>query len=126
LNVDIKQCAVLADALLAWQTPNPGSPPTAGSLTWKGEGNQYDIRGRAWIVLSHDGTPELPDGPVDLASWRAKMLEVDSVPPPVRFVVPADSLSESPQPRDFGMADQDARTPGADPSLVGPAAPEGR
>jgi serine/threonine-protein kinase len=126
LHVDIKECATMADAALAWETPKPGTPLTAEALAWKGEGNQYDIHGTAWVVLSPEGTPELPDGPADLASWRSKMNEHDPLPPPIRFRVPPESLSETPQPSDFGLIDQDARSPGADPSRVGPSAPPER
>jgi serine/threonine-protein kinase len=122
LHVDVKECAVLADALAAWQTPKPGTPLTTDALDWKGEGNQYDIRGQAWVVLSPAGTPELPDGPTDLASWRSKAAEHDPLPPPIKFRVAPDALSESPQPGDFAIIDQDIRPPGADPKRVGPAA----
>jgi serine/threonine-protein kinase len=126
LRVDIKECAVLADALLAWETPQPGTPPTAEALTWKGRGNQYDIRGSSWVVLSAAGAPELPDGPIDLASWRSKMTELDPLPPPIRFRTPPESLPEAPQPLDFEITEQDVRSPGADPGRVGPSAPTER
>jgi serine/threonine-protein kinase len=120
LQVAIKQCAVLSHALLAWQTPAPGTPLTVDALEWQGEGNQYDIRGKSWVVLSSDGTSELRDGPIDLASWRSKVVEHDPVLPPVRFRVDPASLSESPQPDDFAIIDPEIRPPGADPARVGP------
>jgi serine/threonine-protein kinase len=126
LQVNIRQCAVMAEALLAWQTAKPGIPLTAEALDWKGEGNQYDIRGKSWVVLSAEGMAELPDGPVDLASWRAKAAEQDSIPPPVRFRVNPDSMSASPQPYDFAIIDPEVRPPGADPNHVGPTAPAER
>jgi serine/threonine-protein kinase len=121
-QVEIKACAAMAEALLSWQTPKPGTPLTAEALGWKGRDNQYDIRGKAWIVQGPEGSPELPDGPTDLASWRSRMEEVDPLPPPIRFQVSPESLSESPRPRDFALIDQDANPPGADPDHVGPGA----
>ena len=126
LQVDIQECAAMTEALLAWETAKPGTPLTAEALIWKGQANQYDIRGSSWVVLSPKGTPELPDGPTDLASWRSKMTELEPLPPPIRFRTPPESLSETPQPRDFAMSDQDARSPGADPDQVGPSAPAAR
>jgi hypothetical protein len=121
LQVTIKQCAVVSHALLAWQTPAPGTPLTADVLDWRGEGNQYDIGGKAWIVLAADGSSELADGPIDLASWRSKAVENEPVLPPVRFRVVPESLSESPHPDDFAIVDPAIRPPGADPAQVGPA-----
>ena len=126
LQVGIKQCAVMAEALLAWQTSKPATPLTAEALDWKGEGNQYDIRGKSWVVLSAEGMTELPDGPIDLASWRSKVTEQDPIPPPVRFRVDPESLSESPQPGDFAIIDPEVHPPGADPDHVGPTAPPER
>ena len=126
LQVGIKQCAVMAEALLAWQTSKPATPLTAEALDWRGNGNQYDIRGKSWVVLSTEGMTELPDGPIDLASWRSKVAEQDPIPPPVRFRVDPESLSESPQPSDFAIIDPEVRPPGADPDRVGPTAPPER
>jgi serine/threonine-protein kinase len=121
-RVEINQCAVLADALLAWETPRSDTGLTVEALKWKGDGNQYDIHGKAWVVLSSDGTRDLPDSPVDLASWRSRLPEQDPLHPPIRFQTSPESLSESPQPRDFTIIDQDIQPPGADPHRVGPGA----
>jgi hypothetical protein len=126
LQVDLRHCAVLVDALLAWQTPGPGTPQVAEALAWKGEGNQYDVHGKSWVVLSSEGTPELAEGPVDLASWRSRMTERDPLSPPIRFRTPPESLSQSPEPGDFAVIDPEVRPPGADPDRVGPSAPAAR
>jgi serine/threonine-protein kinase len=123
LQVTIKECAVRSQALLGWQTPKPGTPLTTDALDWKGEGNQYDIRGKSWVVVSSDGASELPDGPIDLASWRQKADERDPVLPPVKFRTSLESLPESPGPDDFAIVDPAVRPPGADPAQVGPAVP---
>jgi serine/threonine-protein kinase len=120
LQVAIKESVVLAQALLAWQTPSPGTPLTNDALEWTGEENQYEIRGKSWVVLSSEGTAALPDGPVDLASWRSKVTEHDPLPPPVKFRTAAESLPESPGPGDFAIIDPAIRPPGADPARVGP------
>ena len=123
LQVGIKECAILADALLAWQSSKPGTS-WAEVLDWSGEGNQYDIRGKSWVVPSSEGAPELLDGPTDLASWQSKVAEGDAVLPPVRFRVASVSRSESQEPSDFAIIDPEVRPPGADPVRVGPTAPE--
>jgi serine/threonine-protein kinase len=120
LQVAIKECVVRAHALLAWQTPSPGTPLTSDAMEWTGEGNQYQIRGKSWVVLSSEGTAALPDGPVDLASWRSKVDEHDPLPPPVKFRTSPESLPESPGPSDFAIIDPAIRPPGADPARVGP------
>jgi serine/threonine-protein kinase len=121
LQVAIKECAVLANALLAWQTPSPGTPLTAAALEWTGDRNQYDIRGKAWVVRSSDGASELADAPIDLASWRSKVVESEPVPPPVKFRTSLESLPDWPGPDDFAIVDPAVRPPGADPGRVGPA-----
>ena len=123
LKVEIDACAVMADAILAWVPPEPGTSLTPDALDWKGQWNQYDIRGKAWVVLSPRGTPELPDGPSDLASWRSNMKELEPFRPPIRFRTPPESLSDSSTPGDLAVIDLDVQTPpGADPDKVGPAA----
>jgi serine/threonine-protein kinase len=121
LQVAIKECAVWTHALLAWETPSPGTPLTAAALEWTGDRNQYDIHGKSWVVLAPDGASELPDGPIDLASWRSKVVEHDAIPPPVKFRRAPESLPESPGPGDFAIIDPaNNPPPGADPARVGP------
>jgi serine/threonine-protein kinase len=122
LQVDVKECAVLADALVAWKNPKPEIPLTPEALDWRGEGNLYDIRGRSWVVTGTEGTPDPKDAPIDLASWRSKAAEHDPIPPPIRLRTPPESLKGPPQPDDFAVAEPEVRPPGADPARVGPAA----
>jgi serine/threonine-protein kinase len=122
LKVDVTGCAVLAEALLAWETPKPGTPLTPEALAWMGAGNQYDLRGKSWVVLKPEGTPELPDGPTDLAAWAKQFKESDTLAPPVKFLTDPAALPESPGPRDFTILDTGPRSVGADPEQVGPSA----
>ena len=65
----------------------------------------------------------MPDGPGNLDSWtKAIAAETGPIPPPLRFTTDPASLSERPEPRDFAVTSQNAQTPGADPTLVGPGA----
>ena len=66
LNVEVNYCAIKAEALLACRRGSPAST----QLHWQGVGNQYDILGRVWIVLSaREGTPAISSGATDLQSW---------------------------------------------------------
>ena len=119
-KVEIKGSAALAEALLALETSSPGAPPTPKALDWTGQGNQYDIRGKSWVVLSPEGAPELPSGPTDMTSWSKLAKETDLLPPPIRFQSDPAALSQSPRPQDFGILGQGIKRAGADPSQVGP------
>jgi serine/threonine protein kinase len=122
LKVDITGCAVLAEALLAWETAKPGTPLTREALAWTGSGNQFDLRGKSWVVLTSQGTPELPDGPTDLDAWAKRFQESDTLVPPVKFLTDPAALPESPGPRDFTVISTGPRSAGADPEQVGPSA----
>lgn len=126
LAVEASGCAVLADALLAWE-PVPRAPEvtplTRDALSWSGRGNQFDVRGTAWIARAEKpGQPPAPwsDGPTNLEQW-SKLLgnERDPVPPPVRFATDPSARSDHPTPRDFAVQDHAA---GANPAFVGPGA----
>ncbi len=122
LKVDVTGCAVLAEVLLAWETPKPGTPLTPEALAWMGAGNQFDLRGKSWVALAPEGTPELPDGPTDLAAWAKRFKESDTLAPPVKFLTDPAALPELPGPRDFAVLDAGPRAVGADPEQVGPPA----
>jgi serine/threonine protein kinase len=118
-KVEVKGCAVFADALLAWQPQAPGLPPSDETLRWLGQDNLYDVRGKAWVVLSPQGSPELPDGPTDLDSWTKLVDESTPLPPPAKFQIEPANLPESPSPRDLLVIGTE-RPVGADPDRVGP------
>jgi|GEM_PF-995260 len=121
-KVVIKHCAVSADtSLMAWEPSTPDTPLDKQTVLWSGVGNQYDIRGKSWVVLSSvEPVRELPDGPTDLSSWSKIGTETEAVPPPVKFQTDPATLSESPRPADFAVQDQGALSLGADPKQVGP------
>jgi hypothetical protein len=123
LQIDVKHCAVRADALLAWKPNQPGDP-LANQLHWQGAGNQYDILGRSWIVLSaSQGTPALSINITDLESWlRVATTDKDAIPTKLEFLTEPSARSDSFQPRDFAIktSGTPANKPGADPELVGP------
>lgn len=119
-QVEAKGCAVMADALLAWEPQPPDLPPSNKVLPWLGQDNLYDIQhGNAWVVLSPQGTPEFPDGPKDLDSWAKLVDESTPLTPPLKFQTDPTTLSESPSPRDFLVLATE-RPVGADPDRVGP------
>jgi hypothetical protein len=82
------------------------------------------LRGKSWVASSPDGNEELPDAPTNLATWSVRFKESDTLPPPVKFQTDPESLTDSPQPRDFAVIDTGARSIGADPNQVGPSARE--
>jgi eukaryotic-like serine/threonine-protein kinase len=120
VEVEVNNCAVKAEALLAC---NPGSPPSS-QVRWRGKGNQYEILGRFWIVLSaSDGTPAFLDAPTDVTSWLL-FAPADNSPSPdkLKFLNNPTARTDSPRPRDFAIQDPIAPQirAGADPKLVGP------
>ena len=127
-KVDLTACTVLTDALLRWDadgTPAP-APPDRNALSWAGLSNQYEVRGKSWVVMATDrnapGTP-LVEGPTDFDSWKTLLgNETTPVAPPVRFATDFSSIPEHPEPRDFAVPDQKADSPGAAPTFVGPGA----
>ncbi|SIO56161.1 serine/threonine protein kinase [Singulisphaera sp. GP187] len=118
-KVEVKGSAVLADAVLAWEPQPTGLPPSNEALQWQGQDNLYDIRGKAWITLSPQGTPELAGGPSDLDSWTKQVDESAPLTPPIKFRTDPTTTSESPSPRDFLVLDSE-RPVGAEPDRVGP------
>jgi len=125
LQIEVNHCAVRADALLAWKPkPNQPSNSLADQVHWLGLGNQYDILGKSWIVLSaSQGTPAFSINITDLESWlRVATKDKDSIPTKLEFLTDPAAQSDSFQPRDFAIkASATLQTkPGADPELVGP------
>jgi eukaryotic-like serine/threonine-protein kinase len=123
VDVEVKECAAVTNALLAWEHPKSEDVPlTPEALRWSGQGNQYDVRGGAWIVLKPEGALELANGPTDLSSWRKRFTDRAAIQPPVKFATDPSLLSEAPQPSDFAIATKGAYHVGADPRQVGPPA----
>ncbi len=136
MMVDISAAAVVADALISWGPGVPFSeraraagvkeasetaPLTREALVWTGRNNQYDIRGKSWVLLAP--ATAMPNGPVDLDTWSKQIGdENDPFSPPVRFATDASAISEHPQPKDFAVkvTTTPAKHPGADPAFVGP------
>lgn len=127
LKVDVTSCAVLSDGLVAWETVSgPAAAPGRDALSWLGEGNLYDVRGKSWLAVGPKGGAlrplSGPDAPVSPESWgKAVGSERDPVAPPVRFATDPSALPSRPAPSDFAVADRaGVRPAGADPSQVGP------
>jgi serine/threonine-protein kinase len=119
-RVEVKECAAAVDALLAWE---PLEPP-ATVLTWTGQGNQYEVQGKSWVVLSPADAAPLRDGPTDLDTWGKFVRETAPLTPPLKFhTAPADR-SEAARPEDFAIEGSRGAV-GADPKQVGPAARPG-
>ena len=120
VEVEVNHCAVKAEALLAC---NRDIAPSS-QVRWRGVGNQYDLLGRVWIVLSaSEGTPAFSSAPTDLQSWLL-FARGDSKPiqEKLKFLTDTAARTESAQPRDFKIQAAVAPPirPGADPELVGP------
>jgi serine/threonine-protein kinase len=118
-RVEVKHCAIRADTLLACSS---GLPSTQ-QLRWLGQGNQYDILGRNWIVLTGSyGTPAPSTNATDLATWFQFHPEKDPIPARLEFRTDPGARSNPPRPQDFVIEapPSPAATPGADPDQVGP------
>ena len=134
VQVDLTSCVVLAETLVAWEPdfprgvnpPPTATPPDRDALSWVGTGNQYDIRGKAWVMLTPaPGKPVAPmaDAPTTLESWTQRLgNETNPVSPPVRFATDASALPAKPSPADYAVQDQRSNSPGAAPAFVGPGA----
>jgi len=120
VQAELNQCVVRTNALLAVS----GKEPPAKQILWHGEGDQYDIQSRSWIVLSaNEGTPALSNGVTDLASWLTSFAkESKPIQQKVKYQTNPGARSSPLRPRDFAIeADAAAQFhPGADCSQVGP------
>jgi len=120
LQIEVNHCAVDATAVLACK---PGVPPST-QVHWRGKGNQYNILGRSWIVLSaSEGTPAFSSAVTDLKSWLLFAPgDTESIPYKLMFLLEPKVRAKPPQPRDFAIQAPAApqRKPGANPELVGP------
>jgi eukaryotic-like serine/threonine-protein kinase len=123
LRTNVKQCAVRAEALLAWQPPKAGSPLDA-DLRWEGDGNQFHIQGRSWIVQSAATmNPALSLGATDLASWsKFVSREAQPIRTHILYLPNPHKQADLPRPRDFAIESSDppADRAGANPEVVGP------
>jgi hypothetical protein len=124
LQLDIKHCAVRANSILACKPRKAGESP-AEQVHWLGEGNQYNIHGRSWIVLSAtEGFPAFSTDVTDLNSWLLRVAVKDSNPIRHKLKYQTDPAARSNplRPRDFAIeaSPQPQAQPGADPDQVGP------
>ena len=130
LSVEVRGCAAASDALLTWGAgvlhDGPPAPPSTESLSWKGQGDQYEVGGKTWVRLAgREGKPEAPwaDAPADLEGWSKRVgPEGDPIDKPVKFATDPSALPERPTPGDFAPAEAFASSAGADPAFVGPGA----
>ena len=120
LEVEVNNCAIKAGALLACKH---GVPP-ASQIRWRGKGNQYDIFGPTWIVLSAStGTPALSIAATDLKSWSLFAPE-DRNPSQEKLAFQTDTATQTTlaQPGAYKIQSQTSNqlTPGTDPEQIGP------
>ncbi len=120
IHVKVNHCAVKATAILACK---PVASPSS-QVNWQGEGNQYDILGRYWIVLSaSEGTPAFSNAVTDLSSWLLfAPADSDSIAEKLTFVIDSKVRAKSLEPRNFTIQAPSLSRPrpGANPELVGP------
>jgi hypothetical protein len=121
LEIEVKHCAVRAEWLLAWKPLKPEDRFENGfakQFHWHGEGNQFEIRGRSWIVLSKEGTPALSAGVTDLDSWsKFAVRESDPIRTALIYRTDPAARSDPLLPKDFAIISPNP--PGADPKQVG-------
>ncbi len=122
LEIAVRHCAIKVEALLASKS-KIGEPLTR-RIHWSGTGNQYDIFGRDWVVLSaHQGTPASSVAVNDLSSWLKVADERDASSAKLTYQIDPAVRSIPLTPRDFAIKHSGSRQsqPGADPDLVGPS-----
>jgi hypothetical protein len=121
LQLEVRYCAVRAEALLACTPRKPEEPPTA-QFDWQGRGNQYDIHGHFWIARS--AGQEIADPPVtDLVSWlRVAPKDHEPSVAKLRYHTDTGARPAAPRPQDFAIEASGPleTTPGADAHTVGP------
>jgi eukaryotic-like serine/threonine-protein kinase len=121
LRLQFTHCALRAETVLACR---PGKEPKL-QVHWSGSGNQYDISGRPWIVLSaKQGTPLMSNAPTDLPGWLEFVLnETNPVRAKLKFRIDPATRSAAADPSEFAVeaTPDSGATPGANPSLVGPS-----
>ena len=120
VNVEVRQCVLRANTLLA---VNPKRAPPS-QIEWRGEGNQYEILGRSWIVNSaSQGTPVLSASATDLDGWlKFTRGERNPIRTKLKYRVDPSVRGEVFKPSDFAIETSTTpqSRPGADPELVGP------
>jgi eukaryotic-like serine/threonine-protein kinase len=122
VEAELKQCVVRTSALLAIESKTQ----PAVQIHWRGDGDQYDILGHSWIVLSATaGTPALSCDITDLPSWAKFAEEIKPITNTLLYRVDPGKRSSDLRPRDFAVAPGESGKPqpGADPDKVGPWSP---
>ncbi len=124
---------VEAQGVQSWLKPSwPGNlsprrqPPSDAAFQWLGQDNLFDgPRGKAWIVLSRQGTPELPDSPKDLDSWAKLVDESASVPSLLlsSSILNPKTSPKTASPQRISSCSTPITPVGADPDRVGPSGP---
>jgi hypothetical protein len=120
LQIEVNRCAIAANAILACK---PATSPSS-QLHWQGQGNQYDILGRFWIVHSaSEGTPTPSTDVTDLKSWLL-FAPGDNKPilDKLMFLIDPKGRAKPLQPREFAIQApvRPLHRPGANPERVGP------
>ena len=120
LNVEVDYCAIKVEAILACRRGSAAST----QVRWQGVGNQYDVMGRVWIVLSPtEGTPAISSAVTDLQSWlQFAAGDRNPIQDKLKFMTDPGARITLDQPGDFKIQAPvgSQALPGADPALVGP------
>ncbi|APW64162.1 serine/threonine-protein kinase [Paludisphaera borealis] len=116
LSLVVNDCAVQADALVRWEPSKPDVLFDASAVRWSGEGNQFDVAGKSWIVPPPGAAPTV----ADLDGWMKLAPERDPVRTAILFPLEPRTAAGGPTPQAYAVAPTGARRPGADPAEVGP------
>jgi eukaryotic-like serine/threonine-protein kinase len=125
IQVEIKRCAVRAEALLAWKPdkPPPNKEVPSTRVQWDGQNNHYEIKGKHWILHSPRGeqTPLFQLEVTDLDSWQ-KLFTKDFTPirGKLKFAKDEKPNNDTPVPRDFDIEGGTRGRAGAVSSEIGP------
>ena len=122
LQVDVRETAVLAPALVCWKS----TAEFPKGLRWSGGGNRYEVTGDAWIVRTRppteEGGPPIVEGvvkaPTGLDSWRKALAdEIGTEAGPIPFAA-GPRPTGAPGPAGLAIDGLGGSPPGADPIRV--------
>ena len=122
LQIEVRECAIQTNSLIAYETTASEPPPDTLPLQWKGRGNQLEVTGASWIIPSGKGTlaPALQNMGRD--GWSKFAKEEAPVMGKIQFSSKHTAGSESTTPTDYRIEKIEPGKIGANPEEVGPNA----
>lgn len=113
-ELNVLDCAVRSETLLAWEPEPADARLDAASLRWAGEGNQLDVAGASWIAAEPStSAPEI----ADFDAWSKLAVEREPIRGAIQFPFEPETDDGRLTPAAYAVKPPGA---GADPAQVGP------